>query len=772
MKGREKNHRRSKTLFHWPEQDYREESELGVSNARLRFLFDNMKSGVAVYRAINKGEDFIFVDFNRSAEQIEGIKKENLIGRSVLEVFPGVKEFGLFDVLRRVWKTGQSEHHPVSIYRDEKGVSWRDNYVYRLPSGEIIAVYEDVTERKRSELALRMSEQRFRAIADYTYDWESWVSPGGNLLWVNPAVERISGYSVAECMKMTTTNSMMMVYEQDREKIAAVLEYARKNVGSRGEGVEFRIRRKDDAIIWVEMSWQSIFDNKGVCQGYRSSVRDITARKLAENALRASEEKYRALVENIDIGIALIDADHNIVMANSATGRLFGRPVYELIGKKCYERFGKGGTVHKYCPGEEAMRTGRRETVETEAVHEDGSRFAVRINSFPVFAEDGTAIAFIELIEDITEEKIAQEKLQESQEQYQAFIENFHGIAFRGKLDFTPVFFHGAVETITGYTEQEFIAAKPRWDQIICPDDLHIVYYGQSAKLRTTPGFLLSREYRIVRKDGQIRWVHETIQNLCDKDGKITLVQGAIYDITDRKEAEERILSLARFPSENPFPVLRIAKDGTILYSNRAGSVFLNAWGIQVGQPAPEKWAKLAQETLASGNRQIEEIQLDDRTFSLTLAPITGEGYVNVYGIDITERKRAEASIKQEMEFRDSIIQNAEDGICVCQEIDAPPGIFFNVWNPHMTDITGYTVEEINKLGWYQTVYTDKETQDLAADRMQRMRSGENLASEEWVITRKDGTKRTLLISTCILPLAPGSKPNVLAIMHDITELK
>ncbi len=59
MKGRYKDHRRSKTLFHWPEQDYREESELDVSNARLRFLFDNMKSGVAVYRAINKGEDFI-----------------------------------------------------------------------------------------------------------------------------------------------------------------------------------------------------------------------------------------------------------------------------------------------------------------------------------------------------------------------------------------------------------------------------------------------------------------------------------------------------------------------------------------------------------------------------------------------------------------------------------------------------------------------------------------------------------------------------------------
>jgi len=182
MKGREKDHRRSKTLFHWPEQDYESESDISISNARLRFLFDNIKSGVAVYRAVNKGEDFIFVDFNHSAEEMEGIKKENLIGKSVLEVFPGVKQFGLFDVFQRVWRTGQSEHHPISIYRDERGVRWRDNYVYRSPSGEVIAVYEDVTERKRSELALRMSEQRFRAIADYTYDWESWVSPGGNLL--------------------------------------------------------------------------------------------------------------------------------------------------------------------------------------------------------------------------------------------------------------------------------------------------------------------------------------------------------------------------------------------------------------------------------------------------------------------------------------------------------------------------------------------------------------------------------------------------------------
>ena len=268
--------------------DLHPEEELKEYQAKFKVLFENVCSGVAIYEARNAGEDFVFVDFNPSAEQIEHIKKEELIGKSVTEVFSGVKEFGLFEVFQRVYKTGIPEHHPVSVYKDERIAGWRENYVYRLPSGQIVAVYDDISTRKRTELVARMTDQCFRAIADYTYDWEVWVGPPGRVLWTNPAVQRVTGYSIKEIMSMPDYPGLV-VYEKDRDKIERAFRSALK--GSTGNDVQFRIVRKDGKVIWGEISWQPIFDDDGNSLGHRESIRDITARKDAEQALEKANVK-------------------------------------------------------------------------------------------------------------------------------------------------------------------------------------------------------------------------------------------------------------------------------------------------------------------------------------------------------------------------------------------------------------------------------------------------------------------------------------------------
>ena len=124
------------------------EKTIQESETRYRQIIDNTKNGVAVLKAGNNGEDFIFLDLNKSGETIDNLKKEAVIDRSVLDVFPGLKEFGLFDVLKRVWDTGRPEHHPIALYRDSRISVWRDTFVYKLPSGEIVTVYSDETELK------------------------------------------------------------------------------------------------------------------------------------------------------------------------------------------------------------------------------------------------------------------------------------------------------------------------------------------------------------------------------------------------------------------------------------------------------------------------------------------------------------------------------------------------------------------------------------------------------------------------------------------------
>lgn len=264
------------------------EQELEEYQVKFKILFDNVCSGVAIYEAINNGEDFIFIDFNPASEKIENINKEELIGKCVTDVFPGVKEFGLLDVFRRVYKTGTPEHHPVSVYKDERIAGWRENFVSRLPSGQIVAVYDDISARKRSELAARMTDQCFRAIADYTYDWELWISPTSRILWTNPAATRITGYNLKELMSMPDY-PISITYKKDHDLVSKVFHSAVE--GSRGNDFQFRIVRKDGKIIWVAMSWQPIYDDVGSSLGHRESIRDITERKEIEKALEKEKEK-------------------------------------------------------------------------------------------------------------------------------------------------------------------------------------------------------------------------------------------------------------------------------------------------------------------------------------------------------------------------------------------------------------------------------------------------------------------------------------------------
>ena len=118
---------------------------------------------------------------------------------------------------------------------------------------------------------LTQSKAKFHAIADYTYDWENWVDPQGKLLWVNSSVERLTGYSVAECLAMEDFPKPLFLAE-DRDR--ASRDFINASRGGTREGVEFRIVRKDGAVFWSSIAYQPIYDVDGRFLGHRSSVRD------------------------------------------------------------------------------------------------------------------------------------------------------------------------------------------------------------------------------------------------------------------------------------------------------------------------------------------------------------------------------------------------------------------------------------------------------------------------------------------------------------------
>jgi diguanylate cyclase (GGDEF)-like protein/PAS domain S-box-containing protein len=157
----------------------------------------------------------------------------------------------------------------------------------RLPQGSggelarsLNAIVAKLAERVE---ALRQSESRFHAIADYTYSWETWLNAEGRLIWTNASVERVTGYTAMECL-LAPDFPKFLVHPEDWPKVRDRAKVA--SPGARGQDFEFRILRKDGTAVWVISSWQPIHGENGANLGIRESVLEIQRRKEADLKLR------------------------------------------------------------------------------------------------------------------------------------------------------------------------------------------------------------------------------------------------------------------------------------------------------------------------------------------------------------------------------------------------------------------------------------------------------------------------------------------------------
>ncbi len=141
------------------------QAALRASEERYHQLFEAMGSGVVIFRPDADGETFILQAVNRAAERIEGLARQDLVGREVRAVFPGVATFGLLAALGRVARSGVSEKLPLALYQDGRISGWRENFIYRLGSGEVVAVYEDVSERLEHEAQIDRLNRTLRTIS-------------------------------------------------------------------------------------------------------------------------------------------------------------------------------------------------------------------------------------------------------------------------------------------------------------------------------------------------------------------------------------------------------------------------------------------------------------------------------------------------------------------------------------------------------------------------------------------------------------------------------
>lgn len=167
----------------------------------------------------------------------------------------------------------------------------------------------------------------FRAIADCTYDWESWHQPDGRLVWVNAAVERITGYTPAECLAMKDY-PFPLVAAEDRRRIAKVLRDAM--AGGSGNDVEFQVAHRNGESCWVAVSWQPMYDRHQQHRGFRASVRDITERYQLREKLRLHNQHLEQLVQERTAKIALLEEQRVQMEKLAALGQMAAGVAHEV----------------------------------------------------------------------------------------------------------------------------------------------------------------------------------------------------------------------------------------------------------------------------------------------------------------------------------------------------------------------------------------------------------------------------------------------------------
>ncbi len=167
--------------------------EIAESENRYRGIFEYTKSGVIVCRAVKNGNDFIVLDSNKSVQKIDKLQPEDILDKSILDVFPGIRELGLFGLMQEVWKTGVPAHFPSTHYKDLRIEGWRDFLVYKLPSNEIVTVYSDETSRVTAETALRDSEEKLSGIIHSINDHMVMLDNRLTILWANHTAKIVFG---------------------------------------------------------------------------------------------------------------------------------------------------------------------------------------------------------------------------------------------------------------------------------------------------------------------------------------------------------------------------------------------------------------------------------------------------------------------------------------------------------------------------------------------------------------------------------------------------
>jgi len=391
---------------------------------RFRQLFDNMTNGVAVYSPVENGNDFVFRDLNRAGEKLSRIKKRDVIGKKISDVFPGVFALGLMDALRETYKTGKVTRVPLKMYQDNRIQHWVENTVHKLPSGEMTAIYEDVSKRERANQALRDSEEKFRTLFETMAQGVVCQDRSGKIISANPAAEQILGRTLEQMTGIESRDSDWKAVHQDGSDIPGETHPSRTALET-GKAVTNTVmgvfNPVDQQYRWINVNAVPQFKEgeKKPFQVY-ITFEDISQLKRMIDELKTSEERLRILFEFAPDGYYLNDMAGNFLDGNRQAEKLIGRKRGELIGMNMLEIFDLNEEDKKKAQAalEKNAAGLPSERDEFTLKRPDGSRVVLEISAHPV--KIGRNPLVLGIARDITRAS----KLRKELEKYRIYLED------------------------------------------------------------------------------------------------------------------------------------------------------------------------------------------------------------------------------------------------------------------------------------------------------------------------------------------------------------
>ncbi|CAD6555394.1 bifunctional diguanylate cyclase/phosphodiesterase [Paraburkholderia metrosideri] len=252
---------------------------------------------------------------------------------------------------------------------------------------------------------LRENEEKFRAIADCTVNWEIWWGPDGKPRWINSAVEKYIGYTVDECMTLRDFAGTV-IYPEDIPRVAP--EFKNALQGLRGDDLEFRCVRKDGSLMWLSASWVPITDARGDFIGFRTSGRDITERKQAEAELRIAAVAFDSMEP-----MMITDASATILRVNSAFTDCTGYTAEEIVGQTPQVLRSDRHDAAFFKEMWETIQHAGGWQGEIWDRRKNGDVYPKWLTISAVMSEDGIVSHYVGTHHDITERKIAEERIKE-----------------------------------------------------------------------------------------------------------------------------------------------------------------------------------------------------------------------------------------------------------------------------------------------------------------------------------------------------------------------